>query len=318
MRKIVIVLILLVSILFFISFTKTSIFAAAPIVNYLVLKGGYVKATSSNPSSPSFFSFQASINPTSVSGKQIILSIGDKNISKRYYEIGINGGSLFADYGYNGFNALVNTSGLSAGTWQDIRVVITTSQTSLSIDGRQSAPFITNTPGPIGPNIVLGDSYKETLLESKPYKGLIDEVSISTGTIVISVVPPPPPSVLQWHLDESRGQIQAYDGSGHNLHGTLIGGDSLIHFFGVLPTPTPTPTRAPFGLPPIQWNRPILPTLSFQRDPSPTPTINLPDNHPSPTISDRFSFSDRIYSVRPTPLPNCPPGGKCILQARAD
>lgn len=259
-----------------------------------------MKATNSDSSIPSAFSFKASINPTTVSGKQIILSIGDKSLSKRYYEIGINGGLLTVDYGYNGTNSLVNASGLTAGTWQNIDVEISATQTKLFIDGVQVfAPFINNTLGPIGPNIVLGDTFKESFFDSKPFKGFIDEVQISRSS-----------AVLLWHLDEARGMTVTSDASGNNLNGTLVGGDSLIHFFGDLPTPTPLS----FSLPPINWTRPVLPTLSFPfpNNPAPTGSQNQPPSIPTPTTFDRFSMTNRTNITRPSlpvaPFYTCTPG----------
>lgn len=252
--------------------------AAAPIGNYLVLNGGYVKTTSSNNSSPNVFSFRASINPASVSGKQIILSIGDKSTGKLYYEVGINGGALSLDYNYNNGSHISITSGnLTSGSWHDIAVEISSTQTKLFIDGLPVfSPFINNDNlSAIGPNIVVSDTFKESFPDSKPYKGLLDEVSISNGS-----------NLLLWHLDEARGVTVASDSSGNNLNGALIGGDSFIHFFGVLPSPTPTPTPVPFGLPPIRWIRPILPTLSFPFPPSNSSPTNSPtpsDSIPVPT-----------------------------------
>ncbi len=269
----------------FLLVAKFPTYAVAPVGNYLVLIGGYVKTTNSDGSIPSTFSFKASINPNSVSGKQIILSIGDKNSSKLYYEVGINGGSLSLDYNYNGSHTSMTAGNLTAGTWQDIDIEISSTQTKLFIDGTAVfAPLLINNLGPISPDIVLGDSYKESFFDSKPYKGLIDEVSVSHGS-----------ALLLWHLDETRGATVANDSSGNNLNGTLIGGDNAIHFFGVLPTPTPIQ----FGLPPINWTRPVLPTLSFPfptiSNPFPTSTQPPPENNPTPTISSVRNFPRRSF-----------------------
>ena len=289
MRKFVLALIFLVSFLLLVSFTKSSIDAVAPVGNDLVLNGGYVKAENNYLVPPTLVSFNAKINPNTISGKQIILSIGDKSTGKLNYEIGINGGTLSLEYNStNGSHVTLTAGNLTPGTWQDIAVVISSVQTRLSIDGIDVfSPFINNNNlSALGPNIVVGDSFKESFFDSKPYKGLLDEVSISNSS-----------NLLLWHLDEARGETIANDSTANNIDGTLVGGDSLIHFFGVLPSPTPTPTQAPFGLSPIRWTRPVLPTLSFPfpfpSDPSPTNFQPPPDNNPSPTTS----------SVRDIPRP---------------
>jgi len=268
MKKFLLLPAIIILVLFL--FAQLPALAAAPIGNYLVLNGGYVKATNPSISIPSSFIFKASIYPTTLGGKQIILSIGDKSLSKRYYEIGINGGLIFVDYGYNGFNSQIKSSGLAAGSWQDINVEVSSSQTKLYIDGvLVTGPFITNNLGPIGPNIVLGNNYKESVSDSKPFKGLMDEVNISNGSIPI----------LQWHLDEARGAVVADDSTPNNFDGTLVGGDILIHFYGVLPTPTPMQS----GLPPISWSRPVFPNLSLSGriNPLPTYTIDQPSSNPT-------------------------------------
>lgn len=270
------------------------IYAAAPVGNYLVLSGGHVTATSPFVDVPSQFSFKARINPDSVNGKQIILSVGNKSTGKMYYEISINGGllevvndySYYYNYGYNVSHSDVKAGNLAAGSWQDIDVEISPAQIKLFIDQKSVlASYITNSLGPIGPDIVVGDSYTESYFDSRPFKGLMDEVQISGAT-----------NILLWHLDENRGVIVAADSSGNNINGTLIGGDSLIHFFGVLPpTPTPLPNN-PFTLPTLNWTRPVLPTLSFPYPINPGPTSTQPPvNDPTPT-----STSDIRNFPRPT------------------
>jgi hypothetical protein len=88
-------------------------------------------------------------------------------------------------------------------------------------------------------------------------------------------------TVLLWHLDEARGIETASDSSGNNRSGTLEGGDSQIHFYGILPTPTPWS----YSLPSINWQRPVLPTLSI-----PQTIINNPINNPAPTLNQSSSF----------------------------
>lgn len=314
-------------------FIKNSIYASAPIGNYLVLSGGYVKTPSNLAYSPESITFETWIKPDSVSGRQIILSIGEKDNHKLHYELGINGGSvaLAFRYGINSFTSI--TSGnLISGTWSHVAIVISPINTRFFINGKEifnaaisSTPFIS-----FGTDIVLGDTFEQSSEVSGPFKGLIDEVRISSSSRDISglwnsgmynfPLAADASTVLLWHLDESRGTTVAYDSSGHNLNGDLVGGDSLIHFFGVLPSPTPMPTQAPFTLAPIRWTRPTLPTLSFPNPlhPTPTPTNspNPPSNSPSPTTYDRLSAGNRNGSrVVLPPANNGDTYQHCILQS---
>lgn len=282
-------------------FIKNSIYASAPIGNYLFLSGGYIKTSSSLDYSPDSISFETWIKPDSVSGRQLILSIGEKDSHKLHYELGINGGSvaLAFRYGSNSYTSI--TSGnLNSGIWSHVAIVISPINTRFYINGKEvfnaaisSTPFLS-----FGSDIVLGDTYQQSSEVSGPFKGLIDEVRVSNSVRDVAALwnsgiynfplVADASTVLLWHLDESRGLTTAHDSSTNNLDGTLVGGDSLIHFFGVLPSPTPTPTQAPFSLPPIRWTRPALPTLSFPNPINPTPTSTsaqpLPEN-PSPTSS---------------------------------
>ncbi len=303
MRKIIFTLIFLVSFLILVSFYKNSADATAPVGNYLVLNGGYVKASSSLSYEPEAISFEFWIKPDSVAGRQIILSMGEKAIHKLHYEVGINGGSvvLAFRYGTNSYTSI--TSGnLTSGSWSHLAIVISPVNTRFFINGKEvfnaaisSTPFISF----VG-DIVLGDTYQQSSEVSGPYKGLIDEVRISNSARNITnlwnsgaynlPLPTDSSTVLLWHLDEARGVALTHDAGPNNLDGTLIGGDTLIHFFGVLPSPTPTPTPVPFSLSPIRWTRPILPTLSFPFPPSnPSPTISPmpPENPTSSTPSIR-------------------------------
>lgn len=257
---------------------------AAPIGNYLVLNGGYVKVNSADSSSPTSFVFDTWIRLANMSSypTQIILSIGDKNTGKLHYEISstINRQINLSYYHGTGGYTSISAGEVFEDQWNHLRVEINSSSAKLFInDSLIFSPTLTNgTLRPIGPNIVVGNSYKESFFDAKPFKGFIDEVSIESGGS----------TVLSWHLDEARGAGIAADSSGNNKNGTLNGGDNLIHFFGVLPSPTPWQ----FGLPPIQWTRPVLPTLSFPfpfpSNPTPTGSLNPPPgNNPTPTSGIR-------------------------------
>lgn len=307
MRKFLIaVLILSFGLLFFI---KNTIYAAAPIGNYLVLNGGYIKTSSSLDYSPESITFETWIKPDSVSGRQIILSIGEKDSHKLHYEMGINGGSVALAFRYatNSFTSI--TSGnLVAGIWSHVAIVISPINTRFFINGKEifnaaisSTPFLS-----FGSDIVLGDTFQQSWEVSGPFKGLIDEVRISNSARDVvnlwnsgaynTPLSADISTVLLWHLDENRGETTAHDISSNHLDGTLVGADSLIHFFGVLPSPTPMPTQTPFWLAPIRWTRPVLPTLSFPFPTNPSPTNTQPpvDNNPTPTISSLRDLPRRI------------------------
>lgn len=307
MRKFLIaVLILSFGLLFFI---KNTIYAAASIGNYLVLSGGYVKTSSNLDYSPESITFETWIKPDSVSGRQTILSIGEKDNNKLHYELGINGGSVILAfrYGTNSYTSI--TSGnLVSGMWSHAAIVISPINTRFFINGKEifnaaisSTPFIS-----FGSDIILGDTFQQSFSASQPFKGLIDEVRISnsirdvvnlwnSGIYNFPLVADAS-TVLLWHLDESRGVTTVHDSSTNHLDGTLVGVDSLIHFFGILPSPTSVPTQAPFTLQPIRWIRPVLPTLSFPFPTNPTPIGTQPpvDNNPTPTISSLRDLPHRI------------------------
>lgn len=264
---------------------------AAPFGNFLELSGGYVKTTSSSMNFPSSFDFSAWIRPTSVDGIQKILSIGEKSGNKLHYEVGINGGSLSLRFHHGSFSQTLITAGhIDPSVWTNIGVSISSQNIKLYING--SAVITTsgvNDLLPIGDTIVLGGSFTEPSSNTEGFQGAIDDVRIPNEGIFIATYPPPPAaSFLFWNLDETRGEWIAHDGSLNHLDGTLIGGDSKIHFFGILPTPTPFSS---FALPTIRWNRPILPTLGFPylnptSGSQPTPTQTQQAN-PSPTSSIR-------------------------------
>jgi hypothetical protein len=247
----------------------------------LELAGGYVKATTPNQAAPSSFSFTALIKPTSVSGVQKILSIGEKNTNKMHYEVGINGGSLSFAYKFDlGSQKIITAGNLISGIWSKIDVSVDATTTKLHINDQQvfSTSGVT-TLLPLGETIVLGRSFTESSLNGNPFSGSIDEVKIIASET----------DFLIWNLDESRGNTTAYDGSQNHLDGVLIGGDSKVHYFGILPSPTPFV----FSLPTLRWNRPTLPPLGG----IPSPTSG--NSTPTATPTSISTPADPIRGTRP-------------------
>lgn len=70
--------------------------AAAPYGNYLEMHGGYIKAISSDVTSPNGFTFEAWVKPDSTSGIRPIFVVRNYNggVDDYNYWVGINGGSL--------------------------------------------------------------------------------------------------------------------------------------------------------------------------------------------------------------------------------
>lgn len=283
--------------------------AQSLINNYLELLGGYVKAQ--NPSSvvpPSAFSFEAWIKPEvrDYVAQSIILSIGDKmSGGGAHYEVSIKGNrylDLTYRHGIGGLTGLM-TGEIREGQWNHIAVTISSSKAQLFINGQlEFAPSLSN--GPLllfGPSIVLGDSYLESFFSSKSFRGAIDEVRISK--VVRDVASlwgsgayngdllGDPDTVLLWRMNQTRGETTVVDSSANGIDGTMIGGDSKIHFAGLLPTPTPWT----LALPTVHWNRPILPTLSW-----PLPTSNSPTVTPTPSSAFSFPTTRDIHVPRPT------------------
>lgn len=293
-------------------FIKTTSYASAPIGNYLEFYGGYIKVNNSNSSSPSAFTIEAWVKPDNSNDYKIIFSAGAKNADPskwgdQDYEIGITESNLqvLHRFGPNALSGVI-INGITLGQWNHIAVTMTSSVTQLFINGKlMFAPSVAGSLFPIGPSVILGDNYTENSQFSHPFRGLIDEVRVSNSVRDVgslwnsgaynSPLTADSSTVLLWHLDENRGETVAKDASSNHLNGTLVGGDSLIYFFGVLPSPTPTPTQAPFTLAPIRWTRPTLPTLSFPFPTNPSPTSIQPpaENSPTPTTSSIRSFPRR-------------------------
>lgn len=283
--------------LFMFLLSKQNAVAAIPAGNFLEINGGIARTVNSTPPTPSAVTFELWVKPISVSGIQKILSLGDPSTSDLHYELSINGGSLSLTYRHGQGGTVVITSGqVSANAWNHLAVTISGSQTKLFVNGQ-----VTTQPNialsqlkSLGPNIVLAGSYLGQLGNPGGFKGSVDELRISksvrdisslwNGGVYQNGLPTDTDTYLLWHLDEPRGNINPADSSGNGLQGILIGGDSAIHFFGILPTPTP------FSFPTIglRWTRPILPTLSFPNNPpsnGPTATPQPTSSQPTPTQS---------------------------------
>lgn len=266
--------------------------------NYLELNGGYVKATSEDPTSPPGFTFEAWIKPKTISGIQKILSIGDKAPGILHYEVFMNGAALGFKYNNGlGGDTSVSTGQLTAGAWQHIAVTISGQTTRLFINGQTVfAPQISHgSLLQIGHDVVLGDSFLGSWQTSKPYKGALDEVRISDIARDVSALWQSgdydgdllgdSSAIFMFRMNQTRGETTVVNSSSRGSDGMLIGGDNRIHFFGVLPSPTL------FVFQPIQWTRPVLPTLSFPfptiSNPFPTSSQSPPENNPTPTSSIR-------------------------------
>lgn len=276
-------------------------FAQSLISNYLELNGGYVKAVNPNAFPPPAFTFEAWVKPNSVSGIWKILSIGNAAGDGLHYEVSINGGSLSLTYRHGVGGEVSITSGqVAGGAWNHIAVTIDGSKTKLFINGvKVIDPAITiSTLKSIGPDIVLGGSYSEPIGNSAGFTGAIDEFRLSkTVRDVVALwssgayegdLTGDSDTVLMWQMDEDRGETIVDDSTPNGIDGLMIGGDSKIHFFGVLPTPTPN--SLPF--PTLRWTRPVLPTYSFSFPSKPIPT-SLPQPTASQPIPTQSLFPSR-------------------------
>jgi len=305
MKKITLILLVLV-IIFLLAIFPGFTACAGYSGNYLEFNGGYVKVVNPDTSYPSAFSFEAWVKPQNSSDHKIIFSAGSKNPNpnlwgQQNYEIGTSGSNFYFDHRFdtNGVSGVI-TNGMKLGEWNHLAVTISGSTTKLFINGKlMFAPSVTGSLFPVGPDIILGDTYTENSQYSYPFKGLVDEVRISKivrdipalwnlGTYNLPLTTDND-TLFLWHLDEKRGETIAFDASVNNLNGTLLGGDWKIHFYGVLPSPTPFS----FVLPTISWNRPVLPTLSL-----PTLIVN-PTESPSPSDPSPTPFDIRNWP-RPT------------------
>jgi len=245
------------------------VFASPPVGNYLQLNGGYVKANSDLNYSPSAFSVEAWIRSNELTGIQKVLSVGSKNTNQFRYEFGLNGGSLFLNYrSGNSFQTYISTGSLLSSVWTHIGAVISPTGTRMYINGYQvySGIGAVSLP-PVADTIVLGGSFQENSWSPYAFHGELDEVRISTadrnieelwknGIYTLSL-PSDQSTLILWHMDGVRGETISIDSSSNSFIGTLIGGDSVIHYYGVEPTPTP------YTFPVIRWERPVMPTIGL-------------------------------------------------------
>ncbi len=270
--------------------------SAPPIGNYLVLNGGYGKLETLNTLSPSGFSFEAWVSPDSTLGRRVILSIGEKTQDHFSYEIGVNGGSFFIHYYYgDGSQRLVNAGQIQKNIWNHVAVTINGSATALFVNGKAVYTALgADSLKPVSGNIILGNSYLENASAANSFKGLIDEVRVSRVSRNISglwnngvyetALSSDPDTLFLWHFDQTRGETTIMDSSPNHLNASLIGGDSSIHFFGVLPSPTP-----------FAYNLRVLPTLDLHkvRYIGPPVTISI-----TPTPQDIFPSPSNIPGIR--------------------
>lgn len=280
--------------------------AVVPIGNYLELAGGYLKTETDLISSPEAFSLEVWIRPNSVFGIQHIVSIGNEDSRSLHYEVGINGGSLSFNYRYDkGSQKVITAGSLTANVWNHVAVVVSSSYTKLFINGSQI--FSTSGAGqllPIGKSIIAGGSFLEPFWGEGIFKGEIDELRIShiprdvsslwSSGAYQSALAADEATVVLWHLDETRGEGKAKDSSESKFHADLIGGDSKIHFYGILPTPTS------YALPTLRWEKPVLPTISYPNrisrpTVSPSPSARDPTIFPLPTSTSLPRLSRPVY-----------------------
>lgn len=275
------VFIILINLLFIVKLSFT--FASAPINNYLQFQGGYVQADSNIAYSPPAVTFEMWIRPEKVSGKIPIVSVGNPDLSKFHYELGINGGSFYLDYTY-GTNSYryITTGQIENNVWSHLSAVISSATTKLFINGSQifSSSGVSNL-SPVGNIIVLGKNYQLSPFSLEVYKGDLDELRISASVrdivnnwnsgVYNSPLAGDAETMILWHFDENRGSLQSFDSSSNNVTGALVGGDMKIHFFGTLPTPTKfvLPTLRPINWP-YNYPRPTQGQINPPPNPSPS------------------------------------------------
>src|SRR3989338_5533503 len=268
---------------------------AAPVGNYIIFNGGYLKAQNLTALPPAAFSLEAWIKPYDISNKRQILTIGNISTNKIFYQIGINGGSLSLSYVFNNSSLRVITSGqLTENVLQFIGITISPGATKLYINGQNVISVLgASNLMPIGNDIILGSNIPSGFTNSSQnYYGEIDMLRISMAEQNISQnwqnnlyqsnLQDDQSTVILWNFDQSRGELTASDLSEWQITGYLQGGDVKIHYYGVLPTPT-------------KFSQFILPTLpEIRRIPWPTTQINPPlptSSNPQPTWPFNYNYS---------------------------
>ena len=278
------IILLIVIILATVALHNPAVSKAVPFGNYLEVSGGHLETNTSLSSVPSSFAFEGWVMPSTTEGYRPVISVGN---AQHNYEVGLNGGSLEFDIRYSTNSRLVITAGqVPVDDWSKIKVFIDAQETVLKIN--DETVFTTNGASPlrpIGDKIRVGKSVNAMTPDA--FLGSLDEfIVFADGT-----------TQVEWHLDEQRGQTIASDSSANAFDALLIGGDSKIHFFGVLPTNTPRPTLG------IRWTRPVLPTL---RIPGGFPSITPYPTSTEPTPSDEQEPTPTVNVHDPNNRPNLP------------
>ena len=186
------------------------------------------------------------------------------------YSLGINGGSFSFEhiYGNTAYRG-IQSGNIISNTWQTLHVTVDSSLTRIFIDNQEvfSGNGIAGLL-PLSGNITVGENYL----------GDMDNLSVKINSHPL----------FEWNFNQARGETNAADSSGNNLNGVLTGGDTKVHYFGILPTPTK------FILPTLSLIRritmPVLPTTTSSGGNTNPPTD--PNFTPWPT-------SGSIRSNRP-------------------
>jgi hypothetical protein len=305
MKKIIIATLFFILLFILINLSKN---ISAYFGNYLILNGGFVSAKNTDNSPLNAFTFEAYIKPNEVSGIQKIFSIGDLSLNRVYYEIGINGGSLSFLIRYNNGSLLSAVSGnLISNQWSHVAVTTDINKTTLFINGEKIMDIVgTFNLAKAGPDIILGKSLSSGIFSSNEFYGEIDYIRVSSvsrdigslwnGGAYNNPLTADQNTLLLWNLDGIRGQNEAIDSSSNQLNGIFNGGDSKIHYFGILPSPTP------FVLPTSRWTRPVLPTLSIptiflNRSSTPTISAQIPSITPIPTNQINYPRPTRPFRI---------------------
>lgn len=295
-------------IMLIVSFNSSSVVTAAPVGNYAVLNGGYLKTLNPYLGSTGQLTFEAWIYPTDTSGFRNIISIGEKNNNKFHYNFGLNGGSLTLNYRFgSGSQAYISAGNVSENSWSHVAGIISQSSSKLFINGQQvlSTGGASNLSS-LTDSIVVGGSFDQSNIASGRFMGNIDEVRISSVSRNISsdynlgILNAPlgtdSSTILLWHLDGIRGESAVVDSASNGLYGVLVGADSAVHYFGFLPSPTPFTGGFPF--PTSRINRPtwVLPTIGF---PNPT-AIVFPTQSSLPSVTPMPVLPGTVRGPRPT------------------
>lgn len=227
-------------------FTAAPISASAPIGNHLVFNGGTIKAQNLYQEPPVSFVFEVWVKPKFVSGERNILKIRNTADNQINYEIGINGGSFSFEQQYStSAYRLINSGSIVKDIWQHLKITMDANTSKMFIDDR----LVFDGNGISGLKAFNGE-----IIAGENYFGDMDQLTIGTSQNTI----------LQWNFDQNRGETAVADTSGNGINGQLIGGDTKIHYFGVLPTPT-------------KYILPTLPSIrriTFGENPNPTYPAN--------------------------------------------